>query len=129
MRWVLDGNNLFGARADGWWRDRAGAAIRLAEDVDRWQRGHGDPVTLVFDGHTPGSFPVPDREGFAVRWADSSARDAADDVIVALVEERYARTPDLVVATSDRGLRERLPPGVEVEGAGRFSRRLGRDEG
>jgi predicted RNA-binding protein with PIN domain len=123
---VLDGNNLFGARADGWWRDRAGAARRLAEEVDAWQRAHGEPTALVFDGHPPTEFPVVDRDGLTVRWAESSARDAADDVIVALVEDLYAETADVTVATSDRGLRERLPPGVTLEGAGTFTHRLPR---
>ena len=122
--WVLDGNNLFGARARGWWRDRAGAARRLAADVDRWQHAVGDPVTLVFDGHRPENADVQDREGLTIRWAESSDRDAADHVIVALVEDLYAETPDLTVVTSDRGLRERLPPGVRIEGAGSFNRRL-----
>ncbi|GAA4129287.1 hypothetical protein GCM10022215_41650 [Nocardioides fonticola] len=28
---VVDGANVVGARADGWWKDRAGAARRLHE--------------------------------------------------------------------------------------------------
>jgi len=23
MRWIVDGDNVMGARPDGWWRDRA----------------------------------------------------------------------------------------------------------
>ena len=122
--WIIDGNNLFGSQARGWWRDRAGAARRLAHQVDRWQRETGEPTILVFDGHRPSAFGVEPREDFELRWADSRDRDAADDVIVELVDDLYANTPDLVVVTSDRGLRERLPPGVATEGAGRFSKRL-----
>lgn len=118
--WVLDGNNLMGARADGWWRDRAGASARLAAELDRWQAGAAAPAIVVFDGRRPADWPVADREGFEVRFAGRSDPDAADDVIVALVEERYAEEPDLVVVTSDRGLRRRLPPGVQTRGAGRF---------
>jgi hypothetical protein len=40
------------------------------------------------------------------------------------VEELYGTEPDLLVVTSDRGLRDRLPPGVRTEGGGRFLRRL-----
>ena len=25
MRWVVDGNNVFGSRPDGWWNDRTAA--------------------------------------------------------------------------------------------------------
>ena len=28
---MVDGANVVGSRPDGWWRDRAGAATRLAE--------------------------------------------------------------------------------------------------
>jgi predicted RNA-binding protein with PIN domain len=37
---VVDGANVVGARADGWWKDRAGAAQRL----------HGQLVTADLDG-------------------------------------------------------------------------------
>ena len=30
---VIDVANVMGARADGWWRDRAGAALRLCREV------------------------------------------------------------------------------------------------
>jgi predicted RNA-binding protein with PIN domain len=100
-RWIVDGNNVMGARADGWWKDRAAAAERLSREIDAWQETQGEPVEVVFDG-----------------------RESADDVIVRRVEELYATEPDLLVVTSDRGLRDRLPPGVRTEGGGRFLRRL-----
>lgn len=123
MRWIVDGNNVMGARADGWWRDRAAAAGRLADDLDRWQRGHHEPVIVVFDGPEVGELVGRSRPGFSVRCSGSRARDAADDVIVDLVASLYV-DPDLGVVTSDAGLVARLPPGVHVEGAGRFLRRL-----
>jgi hypothetical protein len=63
MRWIVDGNNVMGARPDGWWRDRAAAAARLAAQVDAFARGVGHPVVLVFDGRPrdlrlPGDTPV-----------------------------------------------------------------------
>ena len=119
--WVVDGNNLMGAQAAGWWKDRAGAARRLAEDLDRWGRAVREPVDLVFDGHRPPAWP---ETTIRVRFAESSARDAADDVIAALVEELYGDEPDLTVVTSDRGLAARLPPGVRRIGAGKFLGRL-----
>ena len=32
---IVDVANVMGSRPDGWWRDRAGAAVRLYEDVAR----------------------------------------------------------------------------------------------
>jgi 8-oxo-dGTP diphosphatase len=32
---IVDGANVIGARADGWWRDRAGAAVRLHDELAR----------------------------------------------------------------------------------------------
>lgn len=123
MRWIVDGNNVMGARADGWWRDRAAAAGRLADELDRWQRAHGEPVIVVFDGPDVVELTRRSRPGFTVRCSGSRAPDAADDVIVELVEGLYV-DPGLGVVTSDAGLVARLPPGVHVEGAGRFLRRL-----
>ncbi len=123
MRWIVDGNNVMGARADGWWRDRTAATGRLAAELDRWQRGHGEPVIVVFDGPEVPELTGRSRPGFTVRCSGTRARDGADDVVVALVEALFA-DPDLGVVTSDAGLVARLPPGVHVEGAGRFLRRL-----
>jgi predicted RNA-binding protein with PIN domain len=123
VQWVVDGNNVMGSRADGWWRDRAGAAVRLSQELDRWQHTHGDPVVVVFDGPDRPALTAGNRPGLDVRTSGSTARDSADDVIVALVEELCAAA-SLTVVTSDAGLAARLPPGVTVEGAGRFLRRL-----
>src|SRR5690348_1243771 len=43
---IVDGANVMGSRADGWWRDRAGAMARL----------HGELATLAAHGLTG---PVP----------------------------------------------------------------------
>lgn len=122
--WVVDGNNVYGSRPDGWWRDRAGAAARLAAAVDRWQRSHGEPVVVFFDGRPTGDLLALDRQGFAVRFAERAGRDAADDAIVRHVEDVYADEPDLRVVTADRGLIDRLPPGVGIERPRSFLDRL-----
>lgn len=125
MRWFVDGNNVMGAGADGWWNDPLAAAERLAAAVARWTNEHDDAVTLVFDGRPE---PRLQRQGggqLTVDFATRTGRDAADDRIVELVAEAYATEPELTVVTSDRGLRDRLPPGVVTEGAGSFRRRLG----
>lgn len=125
MRWVVDGNNVMGAGADGWWNDPVGAAVRLTEVVATWARDHDDPVVLVFDGRPDPRLASLAGGGLAVDFARRAGRDAADDRIVEVVEETYGDDPELVVVTSDRGLAARLPPGVGVEGAGRFRSRIG----
>src|SRR5690242_14023010 len=54
---IVDGANVMGSRADGWWRDRAGAMARL----------HGELAALADHGI---SGPVPGAEGAAAagRW-------------------------------------------------------------
>ena len=123
MRWVIDGNNVFGSRPDGWWNDRGAAQCRFTQAVAEWCRTHGDEVVLVFDA------PVTDRTAdlgggnLTIVEAVRRGRDAADDEIVALVDA----SPEVEtrVVTSDRGLRGRLPAGVEVVGAGRFAEMVG----
>lgn len=122
-RWLIDGNNVFGSRPDGWWNDPRAAATRLTQRVAEWCRGHDDEVVLVFDG------PVADDTlGLAggnlrIELATRRGRDAADDRIVELAAERPAR-----VVTSDRRLRQRLTSvddGVDLIGTGRFRELIG----
>lgn len=122
---MVDGNNVMGAGADGWWNDPVAAAERLAQAVATWCRDHDDAVTLVFDGRPDDRLRAAAGGNLTVDFARRAGRDAADDRIVELVEAAYGPEPDLTVVTSDRGLAGRLPPGVEVEGAGRFRDRLG----
>ena len=123
MRYLIDGNNVFGARPDGWWNDRPAAMLRFTQRVAEWCRtlDEQDPgtVTVVFDQ------PVPDRVlelaggNLRVLAAERHGRNAADDAIARLAND--ADAPDqLTVVTSDRGLRARLPAAVTVVGAGRF---------
>ena len=112
MHWVIDGNNVMGAAGDGWWNDPPAAAARLTQRVAEWCRTHDDPVTLVFDG--PPIERVRELAGgnLGVRFAASRRRDAADDLIVEMVEDLYAQEPEIRVVTSDKGLAARLAPGV-----------------
>ena len=118
LRWFVDAMNVIGSRPDGWWRDRDGAARRLIDAIREWAE---DPVTVVLDAGpddllgTVGTVTV-------VR-APRRGRDAADDEIVRLVGR--AGDDDVVVATSDAGLAERVRAlGARVEGASRFRSRL-----
>ena len=102
--WLVDGNNVFGSRPDGWWNDPQAAKRRLTQRVAEWCRTHDDPVILVFDA------PVaPDTVALAggnlrIVVAARRGRDAADDEIVELAQGME----EPCVVTSDRGLRRRL---------------------
>jgi predicted RNA-binding protein with PIN domain len=123
--WLVDGNNVMGAGADGWWNDPVAAAARLTQSIAEWARTHDDPVTVVFDGRPQPQMAELAGGNLIVDFARRAGRDAADDRIVELVEELYATEPELTTVTSDRDLVARLPPGVAVEGAGRFRTRIG----
>jgi hypothetical protein len=125
VRWIVDGNNVMGAGADGWWNDPVGASVRVAQAVAEWCRTHDEPVTLVFDGRPEPRLEELAGGNLAVDFARRAGRDAADDRIVEVVEDAYGDEPALTVVTSDKGLVARLPPGVDVEGAGRFRTRVG----
>jgi 8-oxo-dGTP diphosphatase len=129
---VVDVANVMGSRPDGWWRDRAGAAVRL----------HAELVALAASGRPvlPGENEPPEFvmvvEGAArpaaTRIAESGesgeagaagdrvrvvrADGSGDDAIVALVRETPGRR---LVVTADRELRRRCEAaGAEVAGPG-----------
>lgn len=108
--WLVDGNNVMGARADGWWRDRDGAMQRLVNALDDLAEATGEEVVVVFDGR--------DRDLQALR-VEVGFAPHADDAIAA-----RARAGTTVV-TSDRELADRSRAnGAAVVGAGAFLRRL-----
>ncbi len=115
---IVDGNNVIGSRPDGWWRDRPGAARRLITALQTLARRSGDRISVVLDGRPLPDIPEGVHDGVLVAYATRAGRDAADDRIVAEVEQD--REPaTLVVVTSDRGLAERVRAlGATVEGAG-----------
>ena len=106
---VVDGNNVMGSRPDGWWKDRAGAARRLVEQIGAWAT---DDVLVYFDGAPVEGMPSP--QHVEVRFATRRGRDAADDDIAA-----YAASHSGVrVVTSDAELSRRVrEAGAEVVGA------------
>ncbi|HKS48640.1 MAG TPA: NUDIX hydrolase [Amycolatopsis sp.] len=116
---VVDAANVVGARPDGWWRDRAGAAARLRDRLGGLVRAgvRGEDVRLprqwcwwprvrlVVEGQARRVGPGSEVEVVAAE------RDG-DSAIVETV--RASRPGDhLVVVTADRELRSR----VEAEGA------------
>ena len=120
---IVDGANVVGSVPDGWWRDRAGAAIRLRDRLAAVApTGLPDipgpvEVTLVVEGKAR---DIPQAEnGVRVERAPGSGDDKIADLVRAAAPTR--RT---VVVTADRGLRERvLALGGEVRGPSSVPRR------
>ena len=103
---LVDGNNVMGARPDGWWRNRAEAAQRLVAEIAPLVLGGGRAWTIVFDGPAPPGMVSP-HECLVVVHAGNSRRDGADDCIVELL----GALPDpasALVYTSDSALRARV---------------------
>ena len=121
---VVDGHNVMGARPDGWWRDRPGAARRLLGRIQCLAAAEpGTPVVLVLDVTVPG-LPEGDHGGVTVRYARRRGRDAADDRIV---EDLAELDGPVEVVTSDRALAARAAArGARLTGAGAFLARLDR---
>jgi hypothetical protein len=112
---IVDAANVVGSVPDGWWRDRAGAAIRLRDNLkDLAATGLPDlpapvEVALVVEGKARDTPSIP---GVRVERAESSG----DDTIVALVEREGAGRR-CVVVTADRELRDRVTAlGAEIRG-------------
>ncbi|MEM7141363.1 MAG: hypothetical protein AAF548_10055 [Actinomycetota bacterium] len=120
---VVDAMNVRGSIPDGWWKDKDAALIRLVDaiagcDWNEW-------VVVVADGRPVRGLSPGTRGEVELRYAGHSAPDAADDEIVAIVEDAIDDDELLTVVTSDRGLIDRLPSAVRVEGARTFRRRVG----
>jgi hypothetical protein len=121
---VVDAANVVGSRPDGWWRDRAGAAVRLHADLAKLAGDElaGDEpdfeFVLVVEGAAKAArFEQADgvrvvlAPGYGVRVV--LAPGSGDDTIAALAGE------DTLVVTADRELRRRCEQrGAEVVGPG-----------
>jgi 8-oxo-dGTP diphosphatase len=104
---VVDAANVMGSRPDGWWRDRAGAAVRLRDGLARLA---SDPELAVpgFEGDVPEFVLVVEgaaKAGFSKGEPGVVlASGYGDDAIVEVVR---ARVGPRVVVTADRELRHR----------------------
>jgi hypothetical protein len=109
---VVDVANVMGSRPDGWWRDRAGAAVRLHAEVAALAAGGravppGETAppewVMVLEGAArPAASRIEADQCSRVRVVQ--ARGSGDDEIVALVRELPGRR---FVVTADRELRDR----------------------
>jgi 8-oxo-dGTP pyrophosphatase MutT (NUDIX family) len=114
---VVDAANVVGSRPDGWWRDRAGATVRLLERVAAVARGG------VSDTHLPEGVERPPLSHWWPRWvvvvegaARAAAQEAPPDVEVvaatgsgdaAIVDTVGSLPSPCLVVTADRELRRR----------------------
>ena len=103
---VIDGANVVGSRPDGWWRDRPGAARRLAEALETAELPY-DEVVLVLEGAARRGRPEGHRHGLRVVHANGNG----DDAIVAEVARQVEAGAEVAVVTADRGLRSRVAAG------------------
>lgn len=115
---IIDGRNVMRSR----WPN-AGER-ELVEAIAAWAAEHPrEPIVAVvfdgtYEGAGPGMFEHDDRTVVV-----ATKGEVADDVIVGEVEELRASGEVVLVATSDRELRERVEAhGARVVGGGSFLR-------
>ena len=127
---LVDIANVMGSRPDGWWRDRAGAAVRLLTEL---APVNGVEVTLP-DGLGPARINEIRAvvEG-AARRVDGPeavtvlrAEHDGDSEIVTEANRLTAAQKVPLVVTADRGLRLRLPEQALIAGPGWLNRLIGR---
>lgn len=139
---VVDVANVMGARADGWWRDRAGAALRLCGQVIALA-ARGVPADLMPGGLAAAPAATAPAPAGWVLVLEGRARDAAaaateliaaagvarvrvvrapgsgDDAIAAEAASASAASGPCLVVTADRELRRRCTAaGATVAGPG-----------
>lgn len=147
---VVDAANVMGSRPDGWWRDRAGAALRLHADLAHLAVGDGVRIeghdamptgfVLVLEGAArramahiegagvPDALESEDLAGLASAAVPGEvcvvlASGSGDDAIVAVVSGLSGKC---LVVTADRELRGRCTAlGASVMRPGWLLRQLG----
>ena len=140
---VVDAANVVGSRPDGWWRDRRGAARRLAGQIVAVLVARPEDLVETLDGRSPTSAETAgsDPHDAAVQvhlvleGAASDVEDLpthplldvvhapadGDSAIVDLVGELVGGPGRVLVVTADRALRARVhAAGAEVTGPGTF---------
>jgi hypothetical protein len=116
---VVDGANVVGSRPDGWWRDRPGAARRLAGQLVAAlstdsaalvaglgrEAGSGLRVHLVLEGAAARAQDLPTHPRLEIVHAPADGDAAIAELAAALTSGAPAA---VLVVTADRGLRARV---------------------
>lgn len=100
---VVDAANVVGARPDGWWRDRAGAALRLHEQLLVADVGF-EHIVLVLEGQAKGGV----RAGRDAHVRTVHAAKDGDATIVEQARRCVEAGQRTVVVTADRALDARV---------------------
>ena len=100
---IVDAANVVGSRPDGWWKDRAGAARRLHEQLLVADLPF-DEVVLVLEGAAKAA-AKPGRDNH-VRIVH--AKGSGDDAIVEEARKAAERGDRVTVVTADRMLQARV---------------------
>jgi predicted RNA-binding protein with PIN domain len=107
---VVDGANVVGARPDGWWKDRAGAARRLHEQLLTADLDHD--VVLVLEGAAKGGVAA-GRDGHV------TVVHAEEDGDAEIVRQAYRAAESgerVLVVTADRLLSARVAKAGQTVG-------------
>jgi predicted RNA-binding protein with PIN domain len=102
---VVDGANVVGARPDGWWKDRAGAAGRLHDALLDADLPH-DEIVLVLEGQAKQGV----RAGRSVGLRVVHAPRDGDSEIVRQVRAALDAGHRVSVVTADRALAANVSP-------------------
>lgn len=100
---VIDAANVVGSVPDGWWKDRAGAARRLHEQLLVADLPF-DEVVLVLEGQARGAARV-GRDG---HLRTVHAPGSGDDTVVAQVKLAIVQHRKVTVVTADQMLQARV---------------------
>lgn len=124
---VVDAANVIGSRPDGWWRDRAGAALRLHFQL--LDAHLGVDVILVVEGEAKAGLPEAVthhiRTVHAATSGDDAVVDTVHDVLGSVPDDGRAEGAEVIVVTADRELRRRVEQaGARVVGPGWLLERL-----
>jgi predicted RNA-binding protein with PIN domain len=102
---IVDGANVVGSRPDGWWRDRAGAARRLHEQLLAAVLPY-DEVVLILEGGARRGIPAGQDGRLRTVHAPRSGDDAIVEAVITQVDVGDGR--GVTVVTADRMLRDRV---------------------
>ena len=94
---VVDGANVVGSRPDGWWRDRAGAARRLHEQLAVADLPYDDVVLVLEGAAKSGVAAGQDRDLVTIH----ALRDG-DSAITSQARAATSRGDSVTVVTADR---------------------------